>query len=426
MSGPPTAEVYRIDWLPGTDLLHGVCHCGAERSAEDPVELWEWMLAHPTGHDDLTGRTHPADTQPADTQPADAQPADAHPADTHPAGRPSTGQEGEFTDTLVVTGRADAATDVVILTLRHPTGRDLPAWQPGAHIDLLLGESLTRQYSLCGDPADRARWQIAVQRAPDGRGGSAYVHEALAKGAAVQVRGPRNRFALRPAARYLFIAGGIGITPLVPMTAAAEAAGADWTLLYGGRTRASMAFAGQLADRYGPKVRLVPQDESGLLDLAPFLAAPTPNTPDSLVYCCGPEPLLRAAEERCRAWPSGSLRTERFQPRTQPRTDIAGIAGPETADGPQAKAGSFELVLARSGLTLTVPPERSVLRTVEAAGVSVLYSCGEGTCGTCETDVIEGEVDHRDSVLTDEERELGESMMICVSRCHGRRLVLDL
>ncbi|MGO4750896.1 2Fe-2S iron-sulfur cluster-binding protein, partial [Streptomyces sp. 2MCAF27] len=122
---------------------------------------------------------------------------------------------------------------------------------------------------------------------------------------------------------------------------------------------------------------------------------------------------------RCRTWPSGSLRTERFQPRTD-------IAGPETADGPQANAGSFELVLARSGLTLTVPPERSVLRTVEAAGVSVLYSCGEGTCGTCETDVVEGEVDHRDSVLTDEERELGESMLICVSRCRGRRLILDL
>ncbi|MGW3567435.1 PDR/VanB family oxidoreductase [Streptomyces sp. NPDC000941] len=394
MSGPPTAEVYRVDWLPGTDLLHGVCHCGAERSAEDPVELWKWMLAHPTGHDDPT---------------------------TVPS-RPSAGPEGEFTDTLVVTGRADAATDVVILTLRHPTGRELPAWQPGAHIDLLLGESLTRQYSLCGDPADRARWQIAVQRAPDGRGGSAYVHEALTEGAAVQVRGPRNRFALRPAARYLFVAGGIGITPLVPMTAAAEAAGADWTLLYGGRTRASMAFAGQLADRYGPKVRLVPQDESGLLDLASFLAAPTPeapNTPNTLVYCCGPEPLLRAAEERCRAWPPGSLRTERFQPRTD-------VAGPETAAGPQAEAGSFELVLARSGLTLTVPPERSVLRTVEAAGVSVLYSCGEGTCGTCETDVVEGEVDHRDSVLTDDERELDESMMICVSRCRGRRLVLDL
>ncbi|ADI09579.1 iron-sulfur oxidoreductase subunit beta [Streptomyces bingchenggensis BCW-1] len=328
----------------------------------------------------------------------------------------SAGPEGEFTDTLVVTGRADAASDVVVLTLRHPTGRELPAWQPGAHIDLLLDESLTRQYSLCGDPADRARWQIAVHRAPDGRGGSAYVHDALTEGAAVQVRGPRNRFPLRPAARYLFIAGGIGITPLVPMTAAAEAAGADWTLLYGGRTRASMAFADQLADRYGPKVRLVPQDESGLLDLASFLAAPTP---DALVYCCGPEPLLRAAEERCRAWPSGSLRTERFQPRTD-------IPGPAAADGPQAATGSFELVLARSGLTLTVPPERSVLRAVEAAGISVLYSCGEGTCGTCETDVVEGEVDHRDSVLTDEERELGETMMICVSRCRGRRLVLDL
>ncbi|MER7787702.1 PDR/VanB family oxidoreductase [Streptomyces sp. NPDC097640] len=333
-------------------------------------------------------------------------------ATTAPSGA-AAGPEGEFTDTLVVTGRADAASDVVTLTLGHPTGRELPAWQPGAHIDLLLGESLTRQYSLCGDPADRARWQLAVHRAPDGRGGSAYVHDALTEGASVRVRGPRNHFPLRPAARYLFVAGGIGITPLIPMAAAAEAAGADWTLLYGGRTRASMAFAGQLADRYGSKVRLVPQDESGLLDLASHLAPPASPRPEAtLVYCCGPEPLLRAAEERCRAWPSGSLHTERFHPRT---------------DAPsQPATASFELVLARSGLTLTVPPERSVLRTVEAAGVPVLYSCEEGTCGTCETDVVEGEVDHRDSVLTDEERESGETMMICVSRCRGGRLVLDL
>ncbi|MFI0780369.1 PDR/VanB family oxidoreductase [Streptomyces sp. NPDC021212] len=325
----------------------------------------------------------------------------------------SSATEGhEYDDTLLVAARADAAPDVVTLTLRHPAGRELPRWEPGAHVDLVLGDGLIRQYSLCGDPADGASWRIAVLRAPDGRGGSARVHDTLTEGARVRVRGPRNHFALRPAARYLFIAGGIGITPILPMTAAAEAAGADWTLLYGGRTRASMAFAEQLADAYGEKVRLVPQDEAGLLDLAAHLAEPDP---DALVYCCGPEPLLRVAEERCRAWPPGALRTERFQPR------------PEAGEsGESLESGGFEVVLDRSGRSLTVEPGQSVLRTLEEAGVPVLYSCEEGTCGTCETDVIEGEVDHRDSVLTDEERASGETMMICVSRCRGAKLVLDL
>ncbi|WP_446466215.1 PDR/VanB family oxidoreductase [Streptomyces sp. BRA346] len=332
----------------------------------------------------------------------------------------SSATEGHpYDDALLVAARADATPDVVTLTLRHPAGHELPGWEPGAHVDLVLDDGLVRQYSLCGDPADRTSWRIAVLRAPDGRGGSARVHDTLTEGARVRVRGPRNHFALRPAARYLFIAGGIGITPILPMTAAAEAAGADWTLLYGGRTRASMAFADQLADAYGGKVRLVPQDEAGLLDLAAYLAEPDPGT---LVYCCGPEPLLRVAEERCRAWPAGALRTERFQPRPAEESDGIGANG----EAEQADSGSFEVVLDRSGRSLTVEPGQSVLRTLEAAGVPVLYSCEEGTCGTCETDVIEGEVDHRDSVLTDEERSSGETMMICVSRCRGPKLVLDL
>ncbi|MCW2871700.1 PDR/VanB family oxidoreductase [Actinacidiphila oryziradicis] len=325
------------------------------------------------------------------------------------AAAPAGGGAAEWTGELIVAGRAEVAAGVVTLTLRHPAGDELPAWEPGAHIDLLLGKGLTRQYSLCGDRGDRSAWHIAVLREPAGRGGSAYVHDQLAEGAAVGVRGPRNHFALRPAARYLFVAGGIGITPILPMTAAAEAAGADWTLLYGGRTRTSMAFLDRLAP-YGGKVRPAPQDETGLLDLASYLAAPGPDT---LVYCCGPEPLLAAVEEQCRGrgWPSGALVVERFKPR---------------AADPAAASGSFELVLSRSGLTLTVQPELSVLQTVEAAGVQVLSSCQEGTCGTCETDVLEGEPDHRDSLLSEEERAAGETMMICVSRCRGPRLVLDL
>ncbi|MFE9169070.1 PDR/VanB family oxidoreductase [Streptomyces kebangsaanensis] len=304
---------------------------------------------------------------------------------------------------LVVERREPVADGVLALTLRHPLGERLPAWGPGAHVDLLLGPGLERQYSLCGDPADRTSWRIAVLREPAGRGGSAHVHERVGEGDKVRVRGPRNHFRLEPSPRYRFVAGGIGITPILPMLAAAETAGAEWTLLYGGRTRNSMAFTEELT-RYGERVTFAPQDETGLLDLGSVLD----GLPDgTLVYCCGPGPLLDAVRKRC---PAGVLRFERFQAAAQPTGGDA----------------EFEVVLVQSGRTLTVPVGVSVLDTVRAAGVEVLYSCTEGTCGTCETDVLEGTPDHRDSVLSDEERESGETMMICVSRCRGRRLVLDL
>ncbi|MEU8727765.1 PDR/VanB family oxidoreductase [Streptomyces tendae] len=306
---------------------------------------------------------------------------------------------------LVVARRETAADGVLVLTLRHPMGEPLPAWEPGAHVDVVLGPGLERQYSLCGDPADRAQWRIAVLREREGRGGSAYVHGELRAGDEVRVRGPRNNFRLEPAPRYRFVAGGIGITPVLPMLAAAEEAGAEWTLLYGGRTRAAMAFTQEVA-RFGDRVTIVPEDESGLLDLGPVLDG---LAPDTLVYCCGPGPLLDAVEARC---PAGSLRVERFRPKE--------------ADGDAPAEAEFDVVLARSGRTVVVPPGVSVLDAVRGAGVEVLYSCTEGTCGTCETEVVEGDPEHRDSVLTEEERAAGETMLICVSRCRGRRLVLDL
>ncbi|MFF7170639.1 PDR/VanB family oxidoreductase [Streptomyces pseudovenezuelae] len=304
---------------------------------------------------------------------------------------------------LVVDRRDSAADGVLALTLRHPLGEQLPAWEPGAHIDVVLGPGLERQYSLCGDPSDRTSWRIAVLREPAGRGGSAHVHEQLRQGGKVRVRGPRNHFALRPAPRYRFIAGGIGITPILPMLAAAQAAGAEWTLLYGGRTRDSMAFTEELS-RYGDRVTVAPQDESGLLDLASVLDGVPEGT---LVYCCGPGPLLDAVQEHC---PAVLLHVERFAPKEQP----------------EGENTQFEVELAQTGTTVTVAPDVSVLDAVRATGVEVLFSCTEGTCGTCETDVLDGTPDHRDSVLTDEEREAGETMMICVSRCRGKKLVLDL
>ncbi|MEE1761413.1 PDR/VanB family oxidoreductase [Streptomyces sp. SP18BB07] len=311
---------------------------------------------------------------------------------------------------LTVASRTTAADGVVSLTLRRPDGGTLPSWTPGAHIDVLLDRAdgdLIRQYSLCGRPEERGVWQIAVLREPHSRGGSAHVHDHLREGSTVRVRGPRNNFPLRPAARQLFVAGGVGITPILSMVEAADAAGADWRLLYGGRTRTSMAFLDRLAP-YGDRVLIRPQDEYGLLDLAAFLGPPEPDT---LVHACGPEPLLQALREQCEGWPPGALGVERFAPVETPG------AGP---------AEAFEVELARSGLTLTVPPGLSVLEAVEKAGVEVAFSCREGTCGTCETDVLEGDPDHRDSLLTEDERAAGDTMLICVSRSCGPRLVLDL
>jgi ferredoxin-NADP reductase len=313
----------------------------------------------------------------------------------------------EHENDLVVREARAVADDVVVLTLADPRGAELPAWTPGAHIDLIL-DDLTRQYSLCSSPSKPDVWKVGVLRAPDSRGGSERVHSGLAPGSVVRIRGPRNHFPLVASPRYLFIAGGIGITPILPMIAEAEAADADWRLLYGGRERASMAFLDELAT-YGDRVTIVPQDEMGMLDLGSVLGTPQPDT---LVYCCGPEGLLSAVERFCESWPPGALHLERFTAKPQ-----------EPAAGAES---SFELVLERSGLTLQVPPDKSILTVIRDAGVSVLASCLEGVCGTCETEVIDGDVDHRDSVLNEEERASNEYMMVCVSRSRSPRLTLNL
>jgi ferredoxin-NADP reductase len=309
---------------------------------------------------------------------------------------------------LSVARREVVADGVVALDLREPSGGDLPAWAPGAHIDLELGPDLVRQYSLCGDPADSNVWRVGVLREPESRGGSHYVHDKLREGDLVQVRGPRNNFALEPSPRYVFVAGGIGITPILPMAAAAAAAGADWVLHYGGRTLCSMAFRAQLTDSHGDRVAVHPEDERGLLDLDAILGTPQPDT---LVYCCGPEPLLQAVEARCASWPGGSLRLERFAPKDRSR--------PVLLEG-------FDVQLARSKVTLSVPADASVLDVLEAAGVPLVSACREGTCGTCEVPVIAGTVDHRDSLLTPAEQAANDTMFVCVSRAASPGLVLDL
>ncbi|MPY47433.1 PDR/VanB family oxidoreductase [Streptomyces acidicola] len=309
--------------------------------------------------------------------------------------------------TLRIRAREQVADGVVALTLEHSDGARLPDWTPGSHIDLVLPEGTVRQYSLCGDRWDAHTYRIAVLREASGRGGSTYVHDELRTGDRVGVGAPRNHFPLVPSQRYLFVAGGIGITPLLPMVHQAELLGADWQLLYGGRTRASMAFREELTRTYGDRVHLVPQDELGLLDLDSWLGTPRPDTK---VYCCGPGPLLAAVEAACASWPPYTLRTERF---------TAAAAAP-------VRATPFQVELRRTGRTVTVTPDMSVLEAVRLAGADVLSSCEQGTCGTCLTPVLEGAPEHRDSVLADHERTVGDCMLPCVSRSCGDRLVLDL
>nr|WP_245806364.1 PDR/VanB family oxidoreductase [Cryptosporangium aurantiacum] len=341
------------------------------------------------------------------------------------------------TNSYVVASVDAAADDVVALTLEPVESGAVPPWEPGAHVDLVLGESLVRQYSLCGSPDDRSSLRIAVLREPGGRGGSRFVHERLRPGARVAIGGPRNRFPLAPARAYRFVAGGIGITPLLPMIRRVAAEGADWRLLYGGRTRSSMAFVDELvalgaaapdagrgarvggragAVRAGAagegstadRVEVRPADEGGLLPVAAFVADASPGT---AVYCCGPEPLLRAVEDACAARPALTLHTERFAPRAEPVP---------------SGAGAFEVELARSGRVLPVAADVSLLQVLEDAGVAIESSCREGTCGTCETTVLGGDPDHRDSLLTDDERAAGDVMFPCVSRARSARLILDV
>ncbi|MBS9375051.1 PDR/VanB family oxidoreductase [Rhodococcus sp. B50] len=309
---------------------------------------------------------------------------------------------------MLVVGKDVVADGVVAVRLADPDGRTIPAWEPGSHIDVIIDESTVRHYSLCGDIEDDTSLTVAVLREEGGRGGSRWIHDSLQVGDLIGAAGPRNNFVFEQTQTYLFVAGGIGITPLVPMMRAAEEAGAQWRLLYGGRTRASMAFADDLADEYAGRVELRPQDEYGILDLATALDDVPAGTH---VYCCGPEPLLQAIESECRKRPELTLHVERF------------VAKEKPAD---AVDTTFEVELVESGTTITVDANESVLDAVLRSGVDTPFSCREGTCGTCEVAVVDGVPDHRDSVLTEDEQAENDCMMICVSRSCTAKLTLDL
>jgi ferredoxin-NADP reductase len=303
--------------------------------------------------------------------------------------------------TVRVAARRLAANSVIVLDLVANRGGDLPAWEPGAHIDIVLPRGGERQYSLLPSPSPDV-WRIGVLRSVDGRGGSAWLHDEVEVGRTIRARGPQNHFSFAPVAGtpYLFLAAGIGITPLLSMVVAASAAGVFFELHYSGRTRSGLALLDEV-----PGAVIHVSDEGSRLDLAAVIASLDPAT---AIYCCGPAHFIEAVEAAAGSHP---LHVERFEAKTL---------------GAPVWEGDFEVELLASGETLVVPPGRSILEVVEEAGVFILSSCREGTCGTCETEVIEGEIDHRDSILTPDEQATNRVMYPCVSRAACSRLVLEL
>jgi ferredoxin-NADP reductase len=303
---------------------------------------------------------------------------------------------------LCVERRSVEAGGVVSLSLRAPDGRALPAWAPGAHLDVFLPSGAQRQYSLCGDPAEAHRYRIAVRRIPDGTG-SAEMH-TLAESDALSVRGPRNAFRFADADSYLFVAAGIGITPILPMVGRAAAEGRPWRLVYLGRSRATMPFLDELAALPGGHCDVRPDDETRRTPIDEIIGR---ARPEAAIYLCGPAPLIDAAHAMTPTLrPTCSLHTDRFSP------------------PPVVGGEPFEIRLAATGTTIPVASDETALTAIRRAVPAAAYSCRQGFCGTCKVRVLCGDVDHRDTRLPPDER--ATAMLPCVSRSVGGPLEIDL
>ena len=313
---------------------------------------------------------------------------------------------------VLIDRRTDDAKDVVRLALRRPDGESLPTFSPGAHIDLFLPNGMTRQYSLIGDCGETDRYEIAVSKATNSRGGSLFVHSSLKEGNTLDIGEPRNNFPLQHGHdSFQFVAGGIGITPILSMIRHCEAHGLRWRLLYLARSRAHAAFHDELSVFGTDRVRFHFDDEAGcLFDFARASFVVEPGVP---IYCCGPAPVMKAVEDFSSRHPENPAFFEWFSP-------------PAEAGAKEEVAVGFDVKLHRSGQVLHVPEDRTILDVLEEHGYTLPCSCREGMCRTCETGVIDGVPDHRDYVLSGSERAAGRTMMICVSRAKSPMLVLDV
>jgi phthalate 4,5-dioxygenase reductase subunit len=313
--------------------------------------------------------------------------------------------------TLRVTQAAPAALGIQRFELQDPAGLPLPEFTAGAHVRVKTPSGAWRSYSLCNDPAQTDRYEIAVKRETSGRGGSVSLIDGVGVGDLIEVQSPENQFALdERASRVLLIAGGIGITPLMAMIRQLEAEGRPYQLIYLTRDCESTAFLDELRapERTGQiKVHHDQGDPSKALDLWPLLEKPG-NLNGLHLYCCGPVGLMDAVRDMSGHWPASAVHFESFGVDTQPKVD----------DQP------FEIRLGSSGQVLAVPVGQTILQTLRNHGLAVPFSCESGTCGSCKTGLLEGQPDHRDLVLMDDEK--ATHIMVCVSRAQGASLVLDL
>ncbi|MDW3681989.1 PDR/VanB family oxidoreductase [Cupriavidus sp. CV2] len=316
---------------------------------------------------------------------------------------------------LIVSRVTAEAEGVRGIELRRPCGGALPAFTAGAHIDVHLPGNIVRQYSLCNDPAQTDRYCLGVGLAPSSRGGSQYLHDAIEEGHSLKVSMPRSLFGIDAAATaHVFIAGGIGITPILSMIRWCEANDRPWKLLYCMRSRRRAAYLDAMSG-YGERVQLHVDDEShgALADLSSFLGALPEG---SHVYCCGPSPLMDAVAAKADAAgvPRAATHFERFG------------ADPQQAGANADADHAFTVVLHRHGGRFTVPAGATILETLEQNGVPLPFSCREGLCRSCEVPLLAGKADHRDYVLSGEEREANTAVMICVSRALTPELELDI
>lgn len=288
-----------------------------------------------------------------------------------------------------------------------PAGPPLPRFSPGSHIDVHLPDGLVRQYSLARPFEEGTPYAIGVKRDAASRGGSAWIHDHLEPGTRLRISQPRNNFPLVESAEAsVLIAGGVGITPIWCMVQRLHQRGLPWRLVYAARTRGEAAFAAEIEKLSGEVVLHYDDERGGFLDIAQAVGT---LQGDIHAYCCGPAPMLEAFKQACRDHYDDCVHVEYFAAAQAPAT-----------------AGGYEVELRRSGITLAVSPGKTILGALRDAGIDHPYACEQGVCGSCEARVIEGIPDHRDQVLTPDEKAANRTMMVCCSGSLGSRLVLDL
>ncbi len=310
---------------------------------------------------------------------------------------------------LQVVRKETLAGGIYLFELRSPDGQDLPAFTPGAHLTVQVPNGARRNYSLCSNPADTSFYQIAVKRDNAGQGGSISMADDVQQGDLLAVSAPRNNFELDPRAnRFLFVAGGIGITPILSMMRHLKSQGnTAFELIYCTRDADSTAFLQELKNPDLAGHVLIHHDHGDInqaLDFWPKFETPT----NAHVYCCGPRGLMEAVADMSGHWPSSNIHFESFGVDASTR----------------AANNAFKVRLQKSGTTLAVSAEQSILQALRAAGHAVPSSCESGTCGSCRTGLLEGEAEHRDMILSDSEK--SSHIMVCVSRAKCAELVLDL